>query len=209
MPNATENEMTLADRLATLDDFGVDWAGRDAKGNYRLESTVFAVVDVPAPFFGQNVRDFDFNTAIEMAADADWNDSHDFGLCYIKPNSLRKMSDGHWYIDLSVDNARHPKVTTMLVDENDEPILDDNGEPQVRVSPRKESWIMVRLDQVKPVDHPLSTEYRQRDTRSKGLLAANAQSERIANGGSKGRGGRSKGKRKRLTPDQIASLMNS
>jgi len=64
------------------------------------------------------------------------------------------------------------------------------------------------LEQVQPItSHPLASEYRQRDARSKSLLNANAQSERIANGKAQSGEGRSKGKRKRLTPDQIAKLL--
>lgn len=202
-------EMTLVDRLSRLDKFEVKWAGRDSKGNFRLDSTVFEVVDAPAPFYGQNVRDFGVDTAMKMAEDAEWDADHDFGHCYIRPNSLRlERRDGSWYIDLTVDphKCRYPQVTTMLVDENGNPILDDAGNRQIRTAPRKEGWITVRLDQVRPVtDHPLASEYRQRDTRSRALLNANAQSERIASG--KAKGGRSKGKRKRLTPAQIAALL--
>jgi len=205
--NATENPTTLADRLASIDGFTVEWAGRDAKGNFVLACNVFKVIDTPPPMFGQNARDFGFTVACDMAGEAEWSE-HDFGACYVREKSLRKEADGHWYIDLSVDphKARYPKVTTMLVDDDGEPVLDDDGEPQLKTAPRRESWITVRLDQIEPdLFHPLAAEYVQSDRRTKALIATTERSKAAKEG--KGGGGRGKGKRKRLSPAEIAALM--
>lgn len=206
--NATNNNpTTLIDKLDAIDGFPVDWAGRTARGDLRLDCNVFRVVDTPPPMFGQNARDFGFDTACDMAGEAEWSE-HDFGACYIREKSLRKEADGRWYVDLTVDphKARHPKVTTMLVDDDGEPILDENGEPQLKTAPRRESWITVRLDQIEPNPfHPLAAEYVQSDRRTKALIAATERSKAVKEG-RKG-GGRGKGKRKRLSPAEIAALM--
>jgi len=208
-PPTNPNPTTLIEKLDSIDGFPVEWAGRTAKGDLRLDCNVFEVVDTPPPFFGQNARDFGFHVACDMAGEAEWSE-HDFGACYIREKSLRKESDGVWYVDLTVDphKARHPKVTTMLVNDEGEPILDENGEVQLKTAPRRESWISVRLDQVEPdFEHPLAAEYVQSDRRTKALIAATERSKATKEGRKEGGGGRGKGKRKRLSPSEIAALM--
>lgn len=204
-------EQSFIDKLRALDNFGVDFAGRDEKGNLLLSASVFRVGLTPPPMFGQNIKDFGFDQAVELAENAKVED-HDFGSCFVRDKSLRKESDGVWYVDLSVDphKCRYPKVVTVLVDDDGEPILDDRGNPQVQSVPRKESWITVPLSSLEPeMDHPLCAEYRQSDRRTAAQVRANARSQALAEGKSGGGRGRGKGKRKRLSPEQVAELMNS
>ncbi len=191
------------------DGFTVKWAGRDEHGNFHLAGDVFEVVVAPSPMFGQNIRDFGFEKAVKMA-DAEPQSEHDFGACYMKDKSLRKESDGRWYVDISVDphRARYIKVTTMLVDDAGEPILGEDGKRQVKVGPRKEAWITCELGQLKPrLAHPHCAAYRQRDQRTAAKNAMAARSAKIGVAKEKSaRAGKSKGKRTRLSPEQIAAL---
>lgn len=191
------------------DGFTVSWAGRDEHGNFKLNADVFGVEVAPSPMFGQNIRDFGFEKAIEMAENEPQSE-HDFGACYMRDKSLRKESDGRWYVDISVDphKARYVKVTTMLVDAADEPILGEDGKPQVKVAPRKEAWITCELGQLKPLmAHQHCSVYRQRDQRTAAKNAMAARSAKIGVAKEKGaRAGKSKGKRARLSPEQIAAL---
>lgn len=197
-------------KLADGDGFTVDFAGRDEYGNFRLDSNMFRVKVGPAGFFGQNIRDFDFETAVRLAEESDYDPDHDFGLCFVRERSLRKESDGRWYIDLLVDaaKARYIDVTTMtLHPETDEPMFGEDGRLIIRTAPRKESWITCELSMLEPVtDHAFAAVYLQRDPRLQALLRTNAQSAKIAS--SEG-GGRSKsaGKRVRLTPAQIQAKL--
>ena len=199
----------LIAKLAEIDGFTVDFAGRDEKGNFLLDASVFRVKKAPAPMFGQNVREFGFEQALEIAEKAGAVDEHDFGACFAREKSLRKESDGVWYIDLSVDphKVRVPQVAVMLVDDEGEPILDENGEVQVEFVPRKESWITVPLSDLEPdFEHPLCAEFRQSDRRTAAQLRANERAQALAEGKSSGNRGRGKGKRKRLSPAEVAAL---
>ena len=191
------------------DGFTVKWAGRDEHGNFQLKADVFSVAVTPSPMFGQNIRDFGFAAAIEMAQ-TEPQTEHDFGACYMRDKSLRKESDGRWYVDVSVDphKARFANVTTMLVDDAGEPILGEDGKPQVKVSPRKEAWITCELGQLEPLPtHPHCAVYRQRDQRTAAKRAMAARSAKIGAAKEKSeRKGKSKGRRTRLTNAQIAAI---
>ena len=202
------NEVTLTQKLAEIDQFSVEWAGRDEHGNLELQANVFKITVTPAPMFGQNIRDFGFDQAIELAEEESIED-HDFGACYVREKSLRREADGRWYADLSVDphKVRYCKVTTMLVDDDGEPVLGDDGKPQIKTAPRKEAWITCELSQLEPMtSHPLCAVYRQSDRRTTAMLRANERSEKIGSSGGK-KGGRGKGSRKRLSPEQIAAVL--
>ncbi len=209
--NATVADVvTLTAKLAEIDGFSVEWAGRDKHGNLELQGTIFKVTVSPAPMFGQNIRDFGFDQAIELSEEASFED-HDFGACYVREKSLRRESDGRWYMDVSVDphKVRYCKVTTMLVDDDGEPVLGEDGKPQIKTAPRKEAWITVELAQVEPLtDHPLNAVYRQSDRRTTAMLSANERSAKLGTKGSGGKkSGRGKGSRKRLSPEQIATVL--
>ncbi len=203
-------EAILTEKLAGIDGFPVEWAGRDKHGNLQLQANVFKVAVSPAPMFGQNIRDFGFDQSIDLAEEASFEE-HKFGACYVREKSLRKESDGRWYVDLSVDphKVRYCKVTTMLVDDDGEAILGEDGKPQVKTAPRKEAWITCELGQLEPLtDHPLCAVYRQSDRRTTAMIRANERSETLGskkNGGKKA--GRSKGSRKRLSPEQVAAVL--
>lgn len=203
------DEVTLTHKLAEIDGFSVKWAGRDEHGNLLLQGNVFKVTVTPPQMFGQNIRDFGFDQAIEMAEEESV-EAHDFGACYVREKSLRKEADGRWYVDLSVDphKVRYCKVTTMLVDDDGEPVLGEDGKPQIKTAPRKEAWITCELSQLEPLtDHPLSAVYRQSDRRTTAMLRANERSETLGSKKQGKRGGRGKGARKRLSPDQIAAVL--
>lgn len=207
-PTEATKEVTLVEKLAEIDQFPVKWAGRDKHGNLELQGTVYKVKVPSAKMFGQNIRDFGFGQAIELAEQEDIKD-HDFGACYVREKSLRRESDGRWYVDLSVDphKVRYCKVTTMLVDDDGEPVLGADGKPQIKNTPRKESWITCELAQLEPMTaHPLNKVYRQSDRRTTAMIKANERSEAIGARGAK-KTGRSKGSRKRLSPDQIAAVL--
>lgn len=212
MSNDTQvtEEVTLTQKLAEIDQFSVKWAGRDEHGNLELQANVFNITVTPAGMFGQNIRDFGFDQAIEMAEEESIEE-HGFGACYVREKSLRKEADGRWYMDLSVDphKVRYCKVTTMLVDDDGEAVLGDDGKPQIKTAPRKEAWITCELSQLEPLtSHPLCAVYRQSDRRTKAMLAANERSENLGKPGSK-KSGRGKGSRKRLSPEQIAAVLAS
>lgn len=200
---------TLA-KLADGDGFTVDFAGRDEYGNLRLSSNMFRVSVGPAGFFGQNIRDFGFETAVNLAEESDYDDGHDFGICFVRERSLRQESDGRWYVDLTVDaaKARYINVTTMVLHpDTGEPIVGEDGQPIITTAPRKESWITCELSMLDPVtDHSFAAVYLQRDQRLQALLRTNAKSVKIAS--SEG-GGRSKsaGRRVRLSPAQIQAKL--
>ena len=203
--------VTLSQKLAEIDGFSVEWAGRDKHGNLQLDGSVFKVTVSPAPMFGQNIRDFGFDQAIDLSEEASFED-HDFGACYVREKSLRKESDGRWYLDLSVDphKVRYCKVTTMLVDDDGEAVLGEDGKPQIKTAPRKEAWITVELAQVEPIaDHPLQGVYRQSDRRTTAKVNADERSAKLGTKGSGKKSGRGKGSRKRLTAEQIAEVMQA
>lgn len=203
------SELTLSEKLAEIDMFSVEWAGRDEHGNLELQANVFKVVVTPAEMFGQNIRDFGFDQAIELAEEEGVIATHDFGACYVREKSLRREADGRWYVDLSVDphKVRYCKVTTMVVDDDGEPVPGEDGKPQIKTAPRKEAWITCELSQLDPMNnHPLCGVYRQSDRRTTALLRANERSENIGKSGGK-KSGRGKGSRKRLNPEQIAAVM--
>ena len=203
-------DASIIDVLCEQDNFTVDWAGRDEHGNLMLEADVFKVAVTPAPMFGQNLKDFGLDVAAEQAETEEYED-HDFGACYVRQKSLRLEADGRWYVDLSVPSThvRHVKVATMLVDDDGDPVLGDDGKPQVKFVFRKESWITCELSQLKPMaDHPLCGEYRQSDRRTVAQVRAKERTAALA-AGSKGGRGRGKGKRKRLSPTEIAELLNA
>lgn len=220
---------SIKDKLAQIDQFKVDWAGRDEAGNLVLNTNMFRVTAAPPPFFGYNLREYGFATAEKMANDAEWDLEHDFGICAVVEKSLIKIGDD-WYVELKPPKyaRRKPEVATVLLDDdgevsyvaklddNDEPVLDDDGNPvmvpEIEFVEKTESKIMVKLEDLEPVpveEHPLAHEYRQRDRDTASIVAMNERSEQIANGKSGGGGrGKGKSKRKRLSPSQLKDLFN-
>lgn len=201
-------EMTLAEQLAEIDAFPVEWAKRDKHGNFELASNVFRVKDAPPPMFGQNIQHHGFEKALELAEASDYDGDWDFGHVFIVDKTLRRETDGNWYVNLRVDQhkCRFVNVTSILVDENENPVLDEHGKPQLRTAPRRESWITVELSMIEPVKHPLRSVYRQSDRNTAAIIRMNERSS--AMGERKQRGERKgKGRRKRLSPDEIATVM--
>lgn len=216
---------TIKDKLAEIDQFPVDWAGRDEAGNLVLNSNMFKVTVAPPPFFGYNLREYGLATAKKMAEDAEWELEHDFGTCPVVEKSLTKI-DGDWYIELRPPKyaRRKPEVATVnldddgevlyteQLDDDGEVVTDDNGEPvmvpDIEFVPRTEGKIMVALEDLEPVtDHPLAKPYFQRDRDTAAIVAMNARSEAIAEGKSGGGGrGKGKSKRKRMSPSEIKAL---
>ena len=189
--------------IAEEDNFTEEWISRDENGD--LESPVLFTVKVaPAPMFGQNIRDFGFAEAIAMAEEDECKD-HSFGPCYIKKRSLRQEKDGRWYCDLAVPprNCRYHKVVTMIVDKDDNPVLDADGEKQIRIAPRKEAWITCELAQLEPLKK--GGVYRQTDPFTKGRIQAVKDSVKV---GSKAKAkAKSKGRSKKISRTEYAAAL--
>lgn len=209
--SAEETTASISEVMSQLDGFPVGWAHRDEKGNLVLDASVFEIAATPGEMFGQNIRDFGFDYAVKAAKSEGSHKKHDFGACKLRDRSLRRESDGNWYVDLTVGqgHCRYPKVTTMLVDDSGDPILDKDGEVQVRTAPRKEAWITCQLSALNPQPkHPLSFNYVQRDRETVAHLRMKDRSEAVAAGkDASEKTGRKKGKRARLSADQVAALM--
>lgn len=202
---------SLAQKLAEIDQFPVKWCTRDKFGNLEMTSNVFRIKVAPSPMFGQNIKDFGFDKAMALAETEDYDLDHDFGCVVVRDRSLRKESDGRWYVDLILlidSKARMVKTTTILVDkETGEPILGEDGKAQLHVAPRKESWVTCELSMLEPAtDQPIHSVYRQRDRKTAAVIRTSERSEAIGESAGK-RGGRSKGARKRISPDQIAAVL--
>lgn len=215
-------KQTLIMKLSKTDNFPVDWASRNDNGDFVLTSDVFKVTTTPSPLFGYNVRDFDLDYANKAQEDAGSITEHDFGACFIKDKSLRKM-DGRWYVDVSVDptkcrffNVQKMRVRTddagnEVHDENGNPIplLDENGEVQISATRQKEAFLTVELGMIEPdLEHDLAAPYVQTDSRTKAKIRMAERSDKAANR-KKGSKGSAKGKRRRLSPDQIAAVLSS
>lgn len=163
MSNGTE-ENTQITTITPTDRYGVPWGFQEEKvmknGAKRFfihfESSIFAVVETPPPGFGQNVSAFGWEVAMNMAASEGYSD-HDFGACVGQVGTAFRHTDGCWYMRVVPTHPRRYRVY--------EEVKYEDGTTEVVPSLRKESWVMVRLDQVKPlVDHPLNKEpFRQRD----------------------------------------------
>lgn len=206
------DNQTLAQRLAEIDQFPVNFLSRDEKGNLVLTGSAFTVNVVPPEMFGQNQRAFGLEVALEIAEDGDEPAEHDFGTCFVVPKSVRKGDDGEWYLDLSVDprHCRYPLVASEEVDDDGDAILDDDGNSKVTIAPRKESWITVAVTMVNPTDHPLSYRYVQSDRRTTAQVKAAAASKQAAEGKAKGsKKGKGKTKRSRIDPRAAAAYLDS
>ena len=213
---------TLILKLSKTDNFPVDWASRNDKGDFVLTSDVFRVTTTPSPLFGYNVRDFGLEYAEQAQENAGFIAEHDFGACFVKDKSLRKM-DGRWYVDVSVDptkcryfNVQKMRVRTddagnEVLDESGNPIplLDENNEVQISTTRQKESFLTVELGMIEPdLGHDLAAPYVQTDSRTKAKIAMAERSDNAANRKEKAKG-ESKGKRKRLSPEQMAQVLLS
>ena len=216
------NKNTLISKLSKTDNFTVEWASRNDKGDFVLTCDVFKVTTTPSPLFGYNVRDEDLAYAEMQQEAAGTIKEHDFGACFIKDKTLRKM-DGRWYVDVSVDptkcryfNVKKVRVRTddmgeEIKDENGNviPLLDENGKVQISPSRQKESFLTVELGMIEPyLEHDLAAPYLQTDSRTKAKIAMAERSDKAANRKEKAKGA-SKGKRKRLSPEQMAQVLLS
>jgi hypothetical protein len=211
MQSQEKSAPSMTERLAEIDGFPVDWAGRDAKGNLTLSASVFRIVETPPEMFGQTMRDFGYETALALVEKGETPAPHDFGACFVRPKSLRREADGKWYVDLTVDphHCRYPVCASQRVDSEGEPVLDEEtGEPVIDVAPRKETWVTVELSWVSPMErHPLSFRYVQSDRRTTSMLKAADFSEKVAEGKTgKGKGG-GRQKRRRLSPAEAAAAI--
>jgi len=214
------NKQEMIQKLSESDNFPVDWATRNENGDFVLTSDVFRVTVTPAPLFGYNVRDFGLDYANEQAEKFEAINEHDFGACYVRDKSLRKLDDGRWYIDLTVDpsKCRFHRVTKIRLKTDDEgnilcdesgvpiPMLDDEGNPIVTNPVQKESFITVALDMIEPdTSHDLAAPYVQTDSRNKAKIRLAERSAKAANR-KKGSGGK-KGKSARLSQADYAAAM--
>lgn len=212
---------TLILKLSKTDNFPVEWASRNDKGDFVLACDVFKVTTTPAPLFGYNVRDLGLEYA-DKAQESVNIQEHDFGACFIKDKSLRKM-DGRWYVDVSVDptkcrffNVQKMRVQTddagnEVNDENGNfiPLMDENGEVQISTTRQKESFLTVELGMIEPdLGHDLAAPYVQTDSRTKAKIAMAERSDKAANRKA-GAKGASKGKRRRLSAAQIEAVLSS
>ena len=145
--------------------FGVDWASQETQtlsnGGRRmfihLPATIFKVIEAPPEYFGQNVSEFGWDDAIEMAGNAECYDSFEFGACVIERGSVFRADDGFWYCKLVPTRRRRVKIHVHEEYED--------GTSAIVPKSRTESWILTRLDQIQPMpSHPESGVYRQRDT---------------------------------------------
>jgi hypothetical protein len=215
-------KQNLLSKLSKTDNFPVDWASRNDNGDFVLTSDVFRVTTTPSPLFGYNVRDFGAEYAEQAQENGGSFAEHDFGACFIKDKSLRKLN-GRWCVDVSVDptkcryfNVQKMRVRTddagnEVLDESGNPIplLDENGEVQISTTRQKEAFLTVELGMIEPdLSHDLAAPYVQTDSRTKSKIHMAERSDKAANRktGSKGS---SKGKRRRLSADQIAAVLSS
>lgn len=207
-------EMTLQAKLADIDGFPVEWAGRNKDGHYELTASKFRVT-VPVPeLLGQNIAEFNFADAMALADESGDPEFHDFGICTIKRPSLRRLPNGEWAMDLRVPRHHRRKCDAAfdqeVLDEEGEPVLDENGDPttEMIVKTKTESWITVLLTQVEPVtDHPLSKRYVQTDSETAADLRLNAQSDKIAEGKKASGPRKPKAKSKRVSPAQVRAML--
>lgn len=215
-------KLDLISKLSKTDNFPVKWAIRNENGDFVLACDVFKITTTPAPLFGYNVRDFGEEYAEKAQEAAGSFAEHDFGACFIKDKSLRKLN-GRWCIDVSVDptKCRYFNVQKMRVrtdkagnEVNDEsgnpiPLLDDNGEVQISMTRQKESFLTVELGMIEPdMEHDLAAEYVQTDSRTKAKIRMAERSDKAKNRKT-GTKGASKGKRRRLSPEQMAQVLLS
>lgn len=160
----SKNDDTQITTVNPTDRYGVSWGYEEVKvkknGAKRFfihfESSIFAIVETPPPGFGQNVSTFGWEVAMNMAANESYND-HDFGACVGQVGSVFQHTDGCWYMRLIPTHPRRYRVY--------EQIEYEDGTTEVVPKWRVESWVLVRLDQIRPlVDHPLNREpFRQAD----------------------------------------------
>lgn len=185
------NESSLSTIVPTSV-YGVDWAEQIVKRDeatgkvkdvlHKLSASMFEVTTPPPALFGQNMKEWDFETAMVIAESEPTPESHDFGNCTIVPKSLRRLKDGKLVIDLSVPvHARRRPLAPY-----EQEVKDDDGKI-IRVEevlkPTAERWVTVYLDWVRPLDdHPLSKPYYQRDDETLKALRVNAQSAAIEEG---------------------------
>jgi len=164
MSESNDTQITTT-TITPTDRYGVDWGYEETQvrksGAKRFfihfESSIFAVVETPPPGFGQNVSAFGWEVAMNMAANESYNDDHDFGACVGQVGSAFRHTDGCWYMRVVPTHPRRYRVYTRVEYED--------GTVETVPSWRKESWVMVQLDQIKPmISHPLNREpFRQED----------------------------------------------
>lgn len=195
-------ELTLQEKLAGIDGFTVEWAGRNKDGHYELTASKFRVTTTIPELFGQNLAEFNnsFDDAMALAKESGEPEFHDFGECTIRRGSLRRLQDGKWAMDLRVPTHNRRKCDAAFEVE----VLDEDGnvvDTEVEIKSKTESWITVRLTQVEPLaDHPLSARYVQRDTETAGTLRLNAESDKIAEGKKASGPRKPKAKSTRISP---------
>lgn len=205
----SEKNITTPTTTITVDErFGVPWGKQEIQtldsGASRLfihfDSMVFRVIETPAPYFGQNVQEFGWDVALDMAGDANYSD-HDFGPCIAEVGSVQLAEDGFWYMKVV---PTHPRRVTVHVEEEY-----DDGTTAVVAKYRKESWLLVRLNQIAPMaSHPLAEPFRQRDTLTEKAVRAAQASKDALKVTERKRGG-NRTKRRRLSSAELAKLLNS
>ena len=88
-------------------------------------------------------------------------------------------------------------------------MLDENNEVQISSTRQKEAFLTVELGMLEPdLEHDLAAPYVQTDSRTKAKIRMAERSDKAANRktGSKGS---SKGKRRRLSAEQIAAVLSN
>lgn len=202
--------LTLGQRLAAIDEFTVDYAGRTDEGHLFLTSSRLRVTSPIPELFGQNIAELGgsdpFQQALDIAAESDEPEFHNFGTCTVRSGSLCKHDDGEWYVELSVPTRYRRKCEAFFERET----LDDDGNvngTEIVPTTKTEAWIMVKLTQAEPVlGTLLSATYLQRDRDTTTALNVNARSEKIAEGKT-AQPRKKKGKSTRLSPAAAKALL--
>jgi len=204
-------DQTFLEKLAEVDLFPVDWAGRTKEGHLTLTASKFRVVTPVPGLFGYNIAKFGFAAAKAIVELSDEElQYHDFGACTVKRGSLRKLG-GEWYMDLRV--SKHNRRSCD--DFKSEEVLDDDGnvvgEGIVDDAKTTEQWITVKFTEVEPLtDHPLSEPYVETDSETTADLRLNARSAEIAQGRKKAPvTKKARAKSQRVLPPNVAAFLQN
>lgn len=202
-------DQNFLDKLAEVDQFPVDWAGRTKEGHLTLTASKFRVVTPIPGLFGYNVAKFGLKAALAIVELSDEEpEHHDFGACTVKRGSLRQL-DGEWYMDLRV--SKH--FRRSCADFKQEQVLDDDGKvvgtELDEDATTTEQWITVKFSQVEPLtDHPLSEPYVETDSETTADIRLNARSAEIAQGRKKAPvSKKARAKTQRVLPPNVAAFL--
>ncbi len=220
----TEFKLTLIAKQAKVDKFPIDSVYRDEDGRICAASTIVTVTKTPSPLFGYDFRKKD-NASEGLAyavsqAKGKKVAKHNFGACTLMNKAFINI-DGTWYGKVSVPEThqRAPSITKYLVkadadgnatlDEkgNETLLRDDDGKVITTPGVQKESYLLVPMADLKPdFDHPLSCDYNQSDSQLRKMISVAVASYRAKLSGKKASGGKSAGKRVRMSAAQVAAL---